>query len=172
MGFAAHTCSNTRLCFPTSPAFMPSCLLSLSLSLSLGMPLLPSAPYRTLGLPHSTSAAVLNTELTTKWTERSWPMHDMFLCFPGLAEQLHVLNQQLSCTQMFNYRNGGPNRDAERHSEICTVYTCRAVTPSVRPFIGRAELRIAPPSKYTCIAIDEGQTTFRVHSHCTSAHMI
>jgi hypothetical protein len=91
-------------------------------------------------------------------------MHDMFLCFSGLAEQFHVLNQQLSCTQMFNYRNGGLYRDVERHSDICTVDTYQTVTPSVRQFAGRAELRIAPPSKY--FASDEGQTIFRTQYVC------
>jgi hypothetical protein len=43
--------------------------------------------------------------------------------FSGLAEQFHVLNEQLSCTQTFNYRNGGIYRDFERHSDICTVDT-------------------------------------------------
>jgi hypothetical protein len=32
LGFAAHTCSNIRLCFPSSSTYMPSCLLSLALS--------------------------------------------------------------------------------------------------------------------------------------------
>jgi len=84
---------------------------------------------RTLGLPSTASSlTVPSTELATKCRERSWTMHDMFLCFCGLAEQF----QQMSCTQMSNYRNRGPYRDGGRHSDICTLDTSQAVTPSVR----------------------------------------
>jgi hypothetical protein len=86
-------------------------------------------------------------------------MRDMFLCFSGLAEQFHVLNQQLSCTETFSYRNGRLYRDGERQSDVCTADTHQPVTPAGRQFIGRAQLRIAPPSKY--FANDEGRTIFR-----------
>ena len=112
-------------------------------------------------------------------------MHDMFLCFCGMAEQV----EQLPCTQTFSYRNRGPNRHGERHSEICTLDTSQTVTPSVR--CGCSQLctyhrqyvlnlllnsspyqyvyvasvgPVAHPSKY--FAIDEGLTIFRTYFVC------